>query len=570
MNGLDFGTAIGLIKGLGSPDPAVIESAVSDWLDNHPEATTTVQDGSITKAKLDSNLQGTVDDVADLKSQVSMMSGEILTDVGDLNVRATDSNYKLLPDKKRVAAEGYSIVKYEVVPGTLVHINTDQLSQFQSNTGWIDGNNVVGYQIVGEAYVTVPQNAITLCMCKLTANTSKTTKASSAISKIEGITDQLISLTKPDSAQTLALYGAFKNGGLESGVITSITYRVVSQNIMQFARDITLNVAPGYRFGVAKYESGVYKSQTGWNTEPYEISEGTEFRIVIAKNLEQYDIADVDTFVEKITIKTAIKDVQDKIQATNNKIPLKKSWITCSHTGKSDTDLVANTVGAMWNAYQNGAQMLETDAIMASDGIIMVCHDPTITGKTAGGETVTYTIAETPSTTLKELILSESDVWGTQKMPLFSDVLDLAYHTNMILNIDIKDQSEIDTLCALVVEHGMAGRCFYGGFGTLANMQKILAADPDAKFVSTLAGYSQDMFDAVPDYKARFYCFTFTNSQADFDAIHAAGLRAFGTSIASSTNFNDRIIYHPQVMEYLPSADFRSIEENYLNGYLPY
>ena len=69
MNGLDFGTAIGLIKGLGSPDPAVIESAVSDWLDDHPEATTTVQDGSITKAKLDSNLQGTVDDVANLKSQ---------------------------------------------------------------------------------------------------------------------------------------------------------------------------------------------------------------------------------------------------------------------------------------------------------------------------------------------------------------------------------------------------------------------------------------------------------------------------------------------------------------------
>jgi len=71
MNGLDFGTAIGLIKGLGSPDPAVIESAVSEWLDDHPEATTTVQDGSITKAKLDNNLQETVDDVADLKSQIA-------------------------------------------------------------------------------------------------------------------------------------------------------------------------------------------------------------------------------------------------------------------------------------------------------------------------------------------------------------------------------------------------------------------------------------------------------------------------------------------------------------------
>lgn len=79
MNGLDFGTAIGLIKGLGSPDPAVIEGAVNDWLDDHPEATTTVQDGSITKAKLDSDLQGAVDDVADLKSHIDDINDEIYT-----------------------------------------------------------------------------------------------------------------------------------------------------------------------------------------------------------------------------------------------------------------------------------------------------------------------------------------------------------------------------------------------------------------------------------------------------------------------------------------------------------
>lgn len=36
----------------GGADPEVIEQAVTDWLDEHPEATTTVQDGSITEAKL--------------------------------------------------------------------------------------------------------------------------------------------------------------------------------------------------------------------------------------------------------------------------------------------------------------------------------------------------------------------------------------------------------------------------------------------------------------------------------------------------------------------------------------
>ena len=41
----------------GGADPSVIEQAVDDWLDDHPEATTTVQDGSVTYAKLASNVK---------------------------------------------------------------------------------------------------------------------------------------------------------------------------------------------------------------------------------------------------------------------------------------------------------------------------------------------------------------------------------------------------------------------------------------------------------------------------------------------------------------------------------
>lgn len=39
------------IGGGGDVDPAIIEAAVADWHDAHPEATTTVADGSITAAK---------------------------------------------------------------------------------------------------------------------------------------------------------------------------------------------------------------------------------------------------------------------------------------------------------------------------------------------------------------------------------------------------------------------------------------------------------------------------------------------------------------------------------------
>lgn len=55
----------------GDIDPAVIEQAVSDWLTAHPEATTTVTDGSITYNKLDINLKGKVDAVSSLSDEIA-------------------------------------------------------------------------------------------------------------------------------------------------------------------------------------------------------------------------------------------------------------------------------------------------------------------------------------------------------------------------------------------------------------------------------------------------------------------------------------------------------------------
>ena len=73
----DTGKIVALIKALSANvDPAVIESAVSDWLNDHPEATTTVEDGSITKAKLDSDLQEIVDDVPALKTEINSKADE--------------------------------------------------------------------------------------------------------------------------------------------------------------------------------------------------------------------------------------------------------------------------------------------------------------------------------------------------------------------------------------------------------------------------------------------------------------------------------------------------------------
>ena len=48
-----------------------VTEAVNNWLAAHPEATTTVQDGAITYAKLDTNLKGEVDQISELKSAIN-------------------------------------------------------------------------------------------------------------------------------------------------------------------------------------------------------------------------------------------------------------------------------------------------------------------------------------------------------------------------------------------------------------------------------------------------------------------------------------------------------------------
>lgn len=65
-----LGAALALAKKTLA-DPAMIEEKVEEWLDDHPEATTTVQDGAISYSKLDSSLKEKADEVSQLSNAIS-------------------------------------------------------------------------------------------------------------------------------------------------------------------------------------------------------------------------------------------------------------------------------------------------------------------------------------------------------------------------------------------------------------------------------------------------------------------------------------------------------------------
>ena len=130
----NLGMTVGLIKALAPApeiDPEQVKQDVEDWLDDHPEATTTVQDGAITKAKLNASLQGTVDDVDALKSAFDSIS---ITYSNIFNVNDGEAGY--YNNSKELA----------ITPDTLKHVNipvsTGDIIRFT-----VDTTNISVYNI---------------------------------------------------------------------------------------------------------------------------------------------------------------------------------------------------------------------------------------------------------------------------------------------------------------------------------------------------------------------------------------------------------------------------------------
>lgn len=106
---VSIGTVIALIKALGGkPDAATIIQAVNDWLDDHPEATTTVEDGSITEAKLASALAALINGKQDAPGTEGT-AGQVLGLDNSLNPKWVDqsggggtSDYSDLTNKPQI------------------------------------------------------------------------------------------------------------------------------------------------------------------------------------------------------------------------------------------------------------------------------------------------------------------------------------------------------------------------------------------------------------------------------------------------------------------------------------
>ena len=461
------------------------------------------------------------------------------------------------------------IVKIHIADGFRVGVHTVASDgTFIADSSWQQGEYTVSAHTYFKMVVSrVTENAAEIAdIAEYSAAVTFDTFANDEISSLSERVDLLDLVTRKENIDVVGSY--FMTGG--SGALNN---RIHAADIpCDGLAVITLrDLSKDCFYGVDLYTDDgrrAYISQSGWmktNEHPtFIVTQKCIIDISISKiNQTSYtDLSEMNG-IFTVSIYDTLASVRKDASAIGGR---KKRWLTSAHRGFVDSVLRENSLAAYYNAYLNGADMIETDAWLSSDGVLIVNHDPTVTGMNEQGQTVTYTIANTPASTICSLILSNDAKWGVQKVPTLEQVLNLAYHTGLIVNIDIKNgYAAVKDIVNTVVKCGMSGRVIYALNGSgMTGINTILAKDPDARFIDSGIGF----VNAVASYAdRRKRCFAYTS---DLSADTVKAIRDGGCMVAlislNASNFEQAIAHHPDMCEYLHTSDFRTIEGNYFKN----
>lgn len=243
----------------------------------------------------------------------------------------------------------------------------------------------------------------------------------------------------------------------------------------------------------------------------------------------------------------------------------KKTWITSAHQGFVDENLHSNTLAAYELAAKKGADMIETDARMTKDGVLIVNHDEDVKGYDEFGKEVRYVISETDYSVISKISLFKERV-EDNKIPTLKEALHLAYYTGMCINIDLKEGlTNAERIAKLVVSMGMRGRTVYATNGAGAEaINLILSIDPQARFIDTKQNYTKEALKSVEDYQGKCYVYTWDFADENIEEIRESGCMLAVISL-NEENAKEAFRHHPDMAEYPHTSDFEKIEVELFN-----
>ena len=275
---MSTGKVVALIQAMGGgADPAVIEAAVQDWLDNHPEATTTVQDGSITEQKLATSIAQKLglisslsDEIADVKSAFKVFAddgsnfAEVTWEYGTINastgVDASDGLTTRCRTHEQISTNCEIRVDRSVVPYGIYLYYYDENHSFVVRSSGYTTTSITPlktypyFRMAVLNYNSDSQN-ISLTDC----NTNiKIVKMAGVISQIHSNIAEIEkdAAKATDHLRTLRI-GVLENGHLTAnGVVddTYTNYRLSTKEVVAFPngykRKIIVNINDGFLFAI--------------------------------------------------------------------------------------------------------------------------------------------------------------------------------------------------------------------------------------------------------------------------------------------------------------------------------
>lgn len=183
--------------------------------------------------------------------------------------------------------------------------------------------------------------------------------------------------------------------------------------------------------------------------------------------------------------------------------------LVIAHRGSSGT-APENTMAAFRKAVSVGADMIELDVHLSSDGEVVVIHNDSVEEKTDGRGKVA-------DLTKRQLRALDAGAWFSpdfagERIPLLDEVLDLA-RGNILVNVEIKTgylgpftmDDLVDRTLAVVEDRGMLDRVLFSSFYAPA-LRRIAARKGDAILALLLNIPIQNSEDAKSGLYSIFNC----------------------------------------------------------------
>lgn len=289
-----------------------IQPSVDAWLAAHPEATTTVQDNSITDAKL-VQTGGVLDRLKFEQERISSLDGYVIPmmELGKISAASTAIAFQDSSTSIRTP-QGQGV---PVKVNDIISLTDYTAAKFKWVIDLGTGRYAYASSYLASDYHIVVDGTLYLVVAKTDDSVVSDVVALSSLVRIrrfDGAVDEISYLQNHQSILEKGHFITefFANGDISSGLYLPAQrrHRVSTIRPLSFSFDVVMTAYAGYRFYPNTRNGDGTWNAIGWKTS-FAVNAGTEFMMVIAKTAEDASvIPEPSEFVEKINVSTNFKD----------------------------------------------------------------------------------------------------------------------------------------------------------------------------------------------------------------------------------------------------------------------